>query len=73
MIQDAEINRVTAALARAWALRPDPNLGTLLEQVENIAWDLYPMRTCSARLMNLDNGAFEAALNMWITKHTPKS
>lgn len=56
-------------LEKAWALAPALRFGQLIESIENIAWPLYEQdqgRTCSARLMNLPDVYFEAALNQWI-------
>ena len=41
-------------------------VGALVEDAENLAWDLLPQRHCSALLMNMGDDLFEAGLDAWM-------
>lgn len=64
------IKRIVTKLGDLWAAQPNLALGQLVEKVEDQAWERYyvanPTRPFSARLMNLPDEAFEAALNEMI-------
>ena len=71
MTDPYRIKRIVTKLGDVWALYPNLTLGQLFEQIEDDAWDFYyvryPTRFFSARLANLDDAAFEGALNKWIS------
>ncbi len=66
------IKRILTKLGDAWAANSGLTLGQLIEKVEDQGWqryyDAHPTRPFSARLMNLPDEAFEAALNEMSTQ-----
>ncbi len=57
---------ILTKLATAWAATPDTPFGSLLEGVEEVAWNLLPQRHCSMRLANMSDELFEQGLDAWI-------
>ncbi len=57
---------ILTKLATAWATTPTTPLGSLLEGIEEVAWDLLPQRHCSMRLANMSDDLFEQGLDAWI-------
>jgi len=60
-------------LGSAWEQTPDLNFGKLVESIDNSVWDIVPHRHCSARLMNISDNLFEAALDRWIAEPTART
>ncbi len=59
-------SRILTKLQTAWASTPDTPFGSLLEGIEEVAWDLLPQRHCSMRLANMSDELFEQGLDAWI-------
>jgi hypothetical protein len=60
--------RLLNKLQSAWESTPDTSFGALLEQIEEVAWNLLPQRHCSMRLMNMSDELFEQGLDRWMVE-----
>ncbi len=66
MTDPVRIPRIVSKIQSIWMARPNANLGSVLETIENQAWDMVPQRYTSARLMHLPDWALESALDLYI-------
>jgi hypothetical protein len=60
---DNKQRAVLDKLGRLWWHHPDKDLGQVLEEVENLAWELIPTRYTSTRLGELPDKYLEQALD----------
>lgn len=58
--------RLLSKLATISDAAPGINLGAIIEDIENRAWDTVPQRHVSMRLMNLPDEILERGMDSWL-------